>query len=116
LLCGVADYLPLKPIPKGWLALDFSGFCQALAAREGQALPSGVDWQHYEAAGWQRQREVMRLSLVRAAFRRALELWLVLDMANAIERHGYRVRLGTFCERELTPRNILISARRCEEI
>lgn len=113
LLCGVADYLPLKPIPKGWLEFDFAGFCQALAAREGQALPSGVDWPRYEAAAWRRQREVMRLSLVRAAFRRALELWLVLDMANAIERHGYRVRLGTFCERELTPRNILISARRC---
>jgi hypothetical protein len=113
--CGAAEYLPLKPIPKGWLTLDFAGFCRQLAAREGRALPPAIDWRHYEAAGWQRQREVMRLSLVGAAFRRALELWLVLDMANAIEGHGYAVHLGTFCARELTPRNILISARRRQE-
>ena len=53
----------------------------------------------------------MRLSLLRAAFRRALEMWLVLDMANFITENGYQVALSTFCERELTPRNILISAR-----
>jgi hypothetical protein len=110
--CGVGAYLPMKPITRSWLQLDYEGFCQQLALREGRALPENIDWPHYEALGWQRQREVMRLSLVRAAFRRGLEMWLVLDMANIIERHGYDVRLVTFCGRELTPRNILISARR----
>jgi hypothetical protein len=110
--CGVEEYLALKPIPKGWLQLDFQGFCLQLAAREGRELPATIEWSHYEAWGWQRQREVMRLSLVRAAFRRGLEMWLVLDMANVIEQHGYAVRVGTFCERDLTPRNIFLSARR----
>jgi hypothetical protein len=109
---GVEEYLALKPIPKGWLQLDFQGFCLQLAAREGRELPATIEWSHYEAWGWQRQREVMRLSLVRAAFRRGLEMWLVLDMANVIEQHGYAVRVGTFCERDLTPRNIFLSARR----
>lgn len=110
--CGVEGYLPIKPIIRSWLQLDYEAFCRQLALREGRDLPENIDWSHYEALGWQRQREVMRLSLVRAAFRRGLEMWLVLDMANHIERHGYDVSLVTFCGRELTPRNILISARR----
>ncbi len=110
--CAVADYLPIKPIKKGWLNLSFEGFCHELAKREGRILSQSIDWQHYEEAGWLRQREVMRLSLVRAAFRRGLEMWLVLDMANYIGQSGYDVCLGTFCSRELTPRNILISARK----
>lgn len=110
--CEVMDYLPIKPITKGWLNLNFADFCRELARREKRALPEAVNWQHYEAAGWQRQREVMRLSLVRAAFRRGLEMWLVLDMVNYISDQGYAVRFSTFCGRELTPRNILISARR----
>ncbi len=106
------EYRAMKPIDKAWLKLGFEGFCQQLAAREGQALNDDIDWSAYEAQGWQRQREVMRLSLVRAAFRRGLEMWLVLDMVNYITAHGYEVDFSTFCGRELTPRNILISARR----
>lgn len=105
-------YRPIKPIDKSWLKQDFAGFCRALATREGEALPPTVDWQAAEDAGWERQRETMRLSLPRHAFRRAMELWLVLDLATYMEQHGYEVQAGSFCSRELTPRNILISARR----
>ncbi len=111
-LCGVEAYRPMKPIKKEWLKLGFEGFCRRLAEREGHELPPAIDWPRFEQLGQQRQREVMRLNLLRAAFRRGLEMWLVLDMARYIEAHGYRVELATFCDRELTPRNILISARR----
>jgi hypothetical protein len=113
-LSGSSDYQPIKPIDKAWLKLGFEGFCRQLAEREGRAVKGDIDWSHFEAQGWQRQREVMRLSLVRAAFRRGLEMWLVLDMVNYISGHGYAVGFSTFCGRELTPRNILISARREE--
>ena len=53
----------------------------------------------------------MRFSIVRHAFRRAIEVWLVLDLACYLEERGYAVALGSFCERHLTPRNLLISAR-----
>jgi hypothetical protein len=109
---GKDAYRPIKPIDKSWLNHDFAAFCAALAAREGVGLPTNIDWGKYEALGWQRQRETMRLSLVRHAFRRAIELWLVLDLANYLIAHGYRVSVGTFCERGVTPRNILLSARR----
>lgn len=104
-------YRPIKPIDKSWLKMDFAGFCTALAKREGLDLPETVAWQSAEAAGWQRQRDTMRLSLPRHAFRRAIEIWLVLDLANALSDNGYTVQIGTFCSRELTPRNILITAR-----
>lgn len=107
----VDDYQPIKPIDKAWLKGDFAGFCRALAEREGDKLPAEIDWYAAEAAGWQRQRETMRLSLVRHAFRRAIELWLVLDLASFIAEQGYEVQVGSFCDRKLTPRNILISAR-----
>lgn len=110
---GEDIYRPIRPIDKQWLNLDFAGFCRALAQREGVSLEDEFDWQAYEALGWQRRGEIMRLSLVRHAFRRALELWLVLDLACYLEANGYRVGLGTFCERELSPRNILLSARHC---
>ncbi len=108
---GEDRYVPANPIHKQWLTLDFEGFCRAFAAREGVALPAGVAWAALEAHGWERQRETMRLNLVRAAFRRAIEVWLVLDLATYLEEQGYGISIGTFCPREVTPRNILISAR-----
>ena len=105
-------YQPIKPINKQWLRGDFKAFCQNLAQRDGYKLPENVDWQHYQTAGQQRQGETMRLSLPRFAFRRALEMWLVLDMACYLERSDYTVSVSRFCDRALTPRNLLLSARK----
>ncbi|MBI3773110.1 MAG: methyltransferase [Gammaproteobacteria bacterium] len=106
---GDDHYHPIAPIDKSWLRLEFNEFCRLLAQRE--QVYTDADAAHYEAIGWQRQHDVMRLSLVRQSFRRVLELWLVLDMASFMESHGYRVRIGQFCQRTTTPRNILLSAR-----
>ena len=101
----------LKPVPPSWLALGFEEWCRRLAAREGLALAAELDLGGYEAMGWQRQREVVRLSLVRLAFRRPLEVWLALDQVLYLERHGFQASLAEFCSRSLTPRNLLVSAR-----
>lgn len=101
-----------RPIPAAWRTLDFAGYCRALATREGLALPAGVDWDHWEHVGARRRGEVRRLEIVRHAFRRALEVWLVLDLVRGFEEAGFVARLGTFCERRLTPRNLLILAER----
>ena len=77
-----------------------------------KTILSATSLAEFERAGWQRLREVMRYSIVRHAFRRALEIWLVLDAAVHLEKSGYSVSLSSFCERTLTPRNLLISARR----
>ena len=104
------DYRPLRPIDKAWLKGRFADFCRQLAAREGDTLPTEVDWLALEQAGWQRQREVMRLSLPRQGLRRAIELYLVLDMACYLVEQGYQVVLSEFCATALTPRNLLLSA------
>jgi hypothetical protein len=107
------SYKTFKPVPAAWFRASFGEFLHRMAVREG--LPAWmVDRSagRIEAQGWGRQREVMRLSIVRHAFRRALEVWLVLDLAGYLESRGYAVDIGTFCPRQLTPRNLLISARR----
>ena len=56
--------------------------------------------------------EVARLELVRSLFSPGLELWLVLDLALFLEENGYDCSLAQICPMSLTPRNILIEARR----
>ena len=108
---GSDEYRSFKPVPAAWLRGHFADFMLLMTQREGLALPAGSLIAKLEQCGWQRQREVMRLSIVRNAFRRALEVWLALDLAVRLESDGYSVALGRFCERRLTPRNLLISAR-----
>ena len=76
----------------------------------GSPAPGDEDWPALEHTGWQRLAEVRNLELVRGLFRRPLELWLLLDRALLLEEQGYRVRLGTFCPSQLTPRNLLLLA------
>jgi hypothetical protein len=108
---GQARPAAFTSVPKAWSNLPYADYCRAMAARHGLQPAAKVDWRHYEALGWRRQGEVMRLSLVRFVFRRPLEIWLILDQALYLERQGYRVTVGEFCAPGVTPRNILISAR-----
>lgn len=122
-------YRSFAPMPSAWSALPFDQQLSALCRRE--AAKSGVDRQttidaqavlmlvdHAGAdelqlmlqQGALRWATVRRLDLVRLAFRRALEFWCVLDLALLLERHGYKVQLNLFCDRALTPRNLLLQA------
>lgn len=101
-----------RPVPALWLGESFEVFCRRLAQREGVTLPAAVDWPRWEAVGRQRRSEMRRMELVRHAFRRPLEVWLVLDLALGFEERGFEVEVGRFCARELTPRNLLVLARR----
>ena len=105
-------YQSFRSVPPPWFRGSFADFMIRLAQREGLSPPP-VSWlSSGEAAGWRRQQRVMRYSAVRHAFRKALETWLVLDLALYLEAHGYRARLSRFCSRSLTPRNLLLSAER----
>ena len=74
--------------------------------------PGEQDWHALEARGWQRLAEVRNLELLRNLFRRPLELWLLLDRALYLQEQGYKVKLGTFCDYQLSPRNLLLLAER----
>ena len=103
---------PFRPVPASWRTEGFEAFCRQLAARENVALPADITWPDWEAIGWKRRAQVRRFELVRHAFRRPLELWLVLDIALGLEERGFDVQVGRFCARTLTPRNLLVLAER----
>lgn len=109
-LRGVDDYLPVPSHRAGLIRGDFAGFCRWAAMKKDLELPKDTDFDHWESHGERRFQEVRRHELVRHLFRRPLELWLVLDYVLFLQEQGYDVRLGTFCERQLTPRNLLIDA------
>ena len=111
-LRGVDEYLPTPSLPSAWLDRSFADYCHHLAALKELSTIGAHDWPALEATGWQRLAEVRNLELLRGLFRRPLELWLVLDRALFLSEQGYAVRLGTFCETPLTPRNFLILAER----
>ncbi len=105
-------YRPFRSVPAAWVRAGFEGFCRLLAAREGIMLPGAVNWDEWQALGRARYAQVARYDLVRHVFRRALEVWLVGDLALGLEVAGYRVKLGYFCDRAITPRNLLVQAAR----
>lgn len=105
-------YRSFRPVPAAWMRAGFEDFSRQLAAREAVALPGAVNWDNYLAIGRARHAQVARYDLVRHVFRRALEMWLVGDVALGLEAAGYRVKLGYFCDRAITPRNLLVQAAR----
>jgi hypothetical protein len=112
-LSGNDNYLPLPTFPVAVLKFSFAHFCQLAATRKHLALPDSIDYAHFEALGQHRLETVTRLDLVRSLFRRCMELWLVLDMALFLEENGYACRISQFCPVDITPRNLLLDARRC---
>ena len=114
-LRGHDEYLPVPSHPARLLNQGFPAFCQWAAAKKHLELPGTLDFDHWLAFGERRLAQVRRHELVRHLFRRPLELWMVLDYAIFLEEQGYRVRLGQFCDRALTPRNLLLDAVRVSD-
>ena len=83
----------------------------AMARKQGIEPPDG-DLQ--AALRWGRAwvRRGRALGLARLPFRRPLELWVELDRALFLAERGWSVRLGRFCPRDLSPRNVVILGQR----
>jgi hypothetical protein len=109
---GQRAYTSLPSAPSAWLGDGFENFCKRMARQFAVPLPPSPDWDGAERVGRERSARARRLGLVRAAFRRPLEVWLALDRAVWLADHGLDVEVGTFCERAVTPRNVLVSASR----
>ena len=109
---GCDEYLPVPSLSIDWLEKPFADYCRDLAHLKQLPTPKVHNWDALEAHGWQRLAMVRHLERVRGLFRRPMELWLVLDRALYLVEQGYQVRVGTFCEYTLTPRNLLIIAER----
>ncbi|MGF1690663.1 methyltransferase [Photobacterium kagoshimensis] len=111
-ILGSDTYLPVPNIQKALLNEGFAAFCSWAADKKGLTLPADIDFSHWQTDGEQRFALVERMELVRQLFRRPLEMWLVYDRACFMEESGYQVNVGTFCDKPITPRNIMIHAER----
>jgi hypothetical protein len=105
------EYVSIPSIKKSQLSLGFEHFCLWAAKQKSIQLPE-LDFVHWQRKGVERFWRMERLSLAQQMFRRPLELWLVYDKAMYLEHRGYQVSVAQFCEREVTPRNIIIHAKR----
>ena len=111
-LRGCDDYLNVPSCKRELLRQDFPGFCRWAAQSRQLRLPDNIDYDAFLQLGRERHGEIVRLELLRQLFNRPLELWLVLDCALYLEEHGYRVKVTQFCERDISPRNLLIEGER----
>jgi hypothetical protein len=89
----------------------------AAAALASRGLPaaSAAEIRRHEEEARRRHARIRRLSLPRNMLARLLELSVVLDRAAALEERGAHVRVLTFCDRVVTPRNIALFAGRSPE-
>lgn len=108
---GVEATAPMASTPRAWARLSWPMWCRQVAARDGFEPASSTDWTKAEQEGVAMRDRFERLNLLRLAWRRALETWLVLDMALYLEREGYRATVSAFCPETVTPRNLMVSAR-----
>ncbi|KAL3931509.1 MAG: hypothetical protein SGPRY_001096 [Prymnesium sp.] len=126
-----ASRLPSIPLPllsqgssSQTTAEGFKAFCAWGSTVEGESLPErartleSLDcWSECEAElclklGRSQASRIARLELLRHAFRRPLELWLILDMCLFLDDSGYDVCLKKLCERSISHRNMLLVAER----
>ncbi|WP_133182863.1 methyltransferase [Shewanella decolorationis] len=112
---GIDAYLPLPAVKQSQLSGSFADFCQWAAAQKAVTLDADCDFDVWLEIGKQRQRLTRRIDLAAHLFRRALELWLILDRCCFLQESGYRVTLREFCANSVTPRNALILAQKLSE-
>ncbi|GAB3111809.1 methyltransferase [Aestuariicella hydrocarbonica] len=111
-LRGVDRYLPAPALPRRYLSGTFTEFCKAVMAHHQLDWPGGAVADHWLQRGQQRLALVTRMELIAHLFRRPLEIWLALDRVLFLQDSGATVTLSEFCERALTPRNLMIHAER----
>ena len=105
---GIDEYQPIPSVPGALVDGSFESFCHTLAQLHDLKLPVNLPIARAERAGWERSKHARGLGLVRGLFRRPLELWLVLDRALAALDAERQVQVFAFCDRHVTPRNLLL--------
>ncbi|KZN31530.1 methyltransferase [Pseudoalteromonas luteoviolacea] len=115
-ITGSDKYISVPSVNKAIFSGEFKEFCTWAAEQKNIVLPTQINYEMYLESARKRQQITERIELVRHAFRRAIEMWLVLDRALYLQEAGYDVALKQFCEKSLTPRNLLIQAAKQQHI
>ena len=116
-VAGQEGYRPFPAAPDSWKGGTFATFVSKMLAREKvENVPA--DWEA-EAATWEeagrvKLRRIQALASLRQVFVRSIEVWLAFDRAMWLQERGWKVKVGTFCSPEVSPRNILLHCSRPE--
>lgn len=111
-ICATSEYTPFPSCQKSLLSTGFEGFCRWACEQKQITLPDNVDYPYWQKLGEGLMQTTEQFELMLDLFRRPIEVWLALDKALYLEENGYDVSLTSFCERQLTPRNIMINSVR----
>jgi hypothetical protein len=103
-------YQPTPSINKKWLSGKFENYCEHVATTQQITLPPAFCTESILLQARMKYQQVIRLEKARLAFRKPLELWLLLDRVLFMQDQGYKVELVQFCEEKVSPRNALIIA------
>ena len=82
---GAQRYTSQPSLPWPWFTETFHKFAERLAVRLSLTVSRDVRWPVFERAGWDLLKLVRAQSVLRAPFKRPLELWLVLDAALSLD-------------------------------
>lgn len=107
---GTQKQTSVPSIKKSILEHGFEYFCHWAASKKGLELTATIDFEGYWQKGIERFWHMERLSLAQQLFQRPLEIWLALDKCHYLVEAGYEVNIRQFCDRSITPRNLLIQA------
>lgn len=100
------------PLGRGQVDRPLAELVALVKARHGLPLPDTVDEDALLAEAHAAVVRLRALGLVRGLFKRALELWTLLDRAQGLVERGWEVEVGTFCRRADSPRDVAILATR----
>lgn len=106
------EYLPTPSLSYGKLNLGDEGVIRLLAQKKKLVIPSQLDIHPYLIRGEKRHKTFLRLQLLSHCFRPLLERWILLDLAFFLVEYGIDVQLKSFCQHDLTPRNICLIANK----
>ncbi len=111
------SYQPLRSVGKHWFSGPLSAFTEFAAQQHQLAVPTATELAALLPAAEQALLQQRQLEVLQHLFRRPLELWLVLDMALALQEAGYHYSVQQLCDDSLTPRNLLLQGwRQSQEV
>ena len=103
-------YRPLKSVSKRFFKQPAREFFSWAAKQHQLEFNEEADISEYLKRGESAFEMSERLGIVRQALKRYIEYFLVLDLACFAEEHGYDTEVVEFCEKTITPRNLLVMA------
>ncbi|SFD22664.1 methyltransferase [Pseudoalteromonas denitrificans] len=109
---GKDTYVSVPSVSKSMFSTNFEAFCIWAAEKKSLNLPENINFESYYQKGKTRKKITEKIELVRHLFRKPIEIWLILDRVLYLQQHGYHVTVNEFCDKQVTPRNLLIRAQK----